>query len=167
MRKSAKVKARKELAAKMDPFLDALMNKLLERLTNLERKMDAILSRVGQVAAQRDPSAASRPQDDARHNQHQQPHRENRIMFEAVCADCQKVCEVPFKPVEGRAIYCKLCFARRKGGQMNVLPKPVAVYQKAAPTSNTPQSKAEPIASAKPSKPAKKSKPAKSSKKKK
>ncbi len=39
-----------------------------------------------------------------------------REMFKAVCADCQKECEVPFKPSGDRPVYCKDCFSKRKGG---------------------------------------------------
>ena len=39
-----------------------------------------------------------------------------REMFKATCADCQKECEVPFKPSGDRPVYCKECFAKRKGG---------------------------------------------------
>jgi len=38
---------------------------------------------------------------------------EDREMHKAVCADCGKECEVPFKPTEGRPVKCKDCF--RKG----------------------------------------------------
>ena len=44
-----------------------------------------------------------------------------RVMHKAVCADCKKPCEVPFRPVEGRPIYCQGCFSRRKAsGSFNV-----------------------------------------------
>lgn len=39
-----------------------------------------------------------------------------REMHKAVCADCQKECEVPFKPSGDRPVYCKDCFSKRKGG---------------------------------------------------
>ena len=31
-----------------------------------------------------------------------------------VCAECKKECEVPFKPTEGKPVYCKECYAKRK-----------------------------------------------------
>ena len=31
-------------------------------------------------------------------------------MFKAVCDKCKKECEVPFKPTQGKPIYCKECF---------------------------------------------------------
>lgn len=39
-----------------------------------------------------------------------------RSMFQAVCADCHKSCEVPFKPSD-RPVYCKECFTVRKSSQ--------------------------------------------------
>ena len=39
-----------------------------------------------------------------------------REIHKATCADCKKECEVPFKPSGDRPVYCKECFAKRKGG---------------------------------------------------
>jgi CxxC-x17-CxxC domain-containing protein len=39
-----------------------------------------------------------------------------REMFEAVCDECGKSCEVPFRPSEDKPIYCADCF-ERKGGR--------------------------------------------------
>lgn len=36
---------------------------------------------------------------------------ERREMFKAVCAECGKPCEVPFRPSGDRPVYCKDCFA--------------------------------------------------------
>ena len=35
-------------------------------------------------------------------------------MHKAVCAECGKECEVPFKPTEGRDVFCKECFAKQR-----------------------------------------------------
>ena len=35
-----------------------------------------------------------------------------REMHKAVCADCKKECEVPFKPDGTRPIYCKECYPK-------------------------------------------------------
>lgn len=40
--------------------------------------------------------------------------RAPKEMFKAVCAECQKECEVPFQPRDDRPVYCKECFAKRK-----------------------------------------------------
>ncbi len=37
-----------------------------------------------------------------------------REMHKAVCSDCKKECEVPFKPRGDRPIYCKDCYSKRK-----------------------------------------------------
>lgn len=39
-----------------------------------------------------------------------------RSFTKAICADCNKECEVPFKPTGDRPVYCKECFAKRGGG---------------------------------------------------
>jgi len=159
MKKSAKSK-NKATSVPIDPYLEGLMGKLLERLTALERKMDAVLA---QTAARS--SANSEPPRvlQAQPPRAEQPRRE-RMMHESICADCQKVCEVPFKPVEGRAIYCKPCFARRKlggAGAVNAMPKPVALYQNQSQASVAFQAQtvvASPIKKEKKGKTAKKSK---------
>lgn len=38
----------------------------------------------------------------------------DREMHKAICSECKKECEVPFKPKEDRPVYCKDCFAKRK-----------------------------------------------------
>ena len=37
-----------------------------------------------------------------------------REMHKAVCADCKQDCEVPFKPVEGKPVYCKECYQKHR-----------------------------------------------------
>jgi len=37
-----------------------------------------------------------------------------REMHKAVCSECKKECEVPFKPTEGKPVYCRDCFAKRR-----------------------------------------------------
>ena len=34
-------------------------------------------------------------------------------MHKAVCSKCKKECEVPFKPTEGRDVFCRECFNNR------------------------------------------------------
>ena len=38
-----------------------------------------------------------------------------REMHKAVCSECGQECEVPFKPSDGRPIYCKECYRKKKG----------------------------------------------------
>ena len=46
--------------------------------------------------------------------QDRQYDRGPREMHKAICADCKKECEVPFKPREDRPVYCRDCFSKHK-----------------------------------------------------
>lgn len=37
-----------------------------------------------------------------------------REFFKAVCSDCGAECEVPFKPTQGRPVYCRDCFRKHQ-----------------------------------------------------
>jgi len=37
-----------------------------------------------------------------------------REMHKATCSECGTECEVPFKPQEGKPVYCKECYAKRR-----------------------------------------------------
>lgn len=41
-------------------------------------------------------------------------HRDSSKLHEAVCSDCGKKCEVPFKPNPNRSVYCKKCWEIKK-----------------------------------------------------
>ena len=43
------------------------------------------------------------------------PRRFPREMYKAICSDCGAETEVPFKPTEGRPVYCRACFQKRRG----------------------------------------------------
>jgi CxxC-x17-CxxC domain-containing protein len=34
-----------------------------------------------------------------------------RQMYDAVCASCGKACQVPFRPTNGRPVYCSDCYS--------------------------------------------------------
>jgi len=40
--------------------------------------------------------------------------RRPREMHKAICSDCGQECEVPFKPTEGRPVYCKECWEKHR-----------------------------------------------------
>jgi CxxC-x17-CxxC domain-containing protein len=111
VKKNSKSKSKIPPAPKVDPYLEGFMTKLLERLAGLEKKMDALIA---QSAGK--PPAGNPP---FQNSQVLTPPRRDRVYYEAICADCHKVCEVPFKPSETRAVYCKECFAKRKTGSLN------------------------------------------------
>ncbi|MDD5147958.1 MAG: DNA-directed RNA polymerase [Candidatus ainarchaeum sp.] len=37
-----------------------------------------------------------------------------REMHKATCSECGKECEVPFKPTEGKPVYCRECYAKKR-----------------------------------------------------
>ena len=37
-----------------------------------------------------------------------------REMHKTICNECKKECEVPFKPIEGKPVFCKECYAKKK-----------------------------------------------------
>ena len=37
-----------------------------------------------------------------------------REMHKAVCSECKKECEVPFRPTEGKPVYCSDCFKNHR-----------------------------------------------------
>ena len=37
-----------------------------------------------------------------------------REMHNAICSECKKECQVPFKPIQDKAVYCKDCFMKKK-----------------------------------------------------
>ncbi|MCX6748897.1 MAG: DNA-directed RNA polymerase [Candidatus Pacearchaeota archaeon] len=39
---------------------------------------------------------------------------EPREMHKAVCSECKKECEVPFKPTAGKPVFCRDCYAKKK-----------------------------------------------------
>ena len=43
--------------------------------------------------------------------------RAERKMYEATCAKCGKEAMVPFKPSDGRPVYCSDCFAQMRDEQ--------------------------------------------------
>ena len=38
----------------------------------------------------------------------------DRKMHKATCSECGQECEVPFKPTEGKPVYCKECFRNKR-----------------------------------------------------
>jgi len=37
-----------------------------------------------------------------------------REMHKATCSECSGECEVPFEPKQGRPVYCRDCYMKRK-----------------------------------------------------
>jgi len=84
---------------KLKPDVAELIIKMQQQLTVLEKKIDALGGQHGGGGG------AKQDRD-----------RRERILYKAICADCNKECEVPFRPSQDRPVYCKGCFSSRKGG---------------------------------------------------
>lgn len=131
MKKHSKIKLsskKSSAAAPIMPDLVTAMMKLVERLEGLERKTDQVLGRVSNFPTEvrraiqdlqssqpfHHTTPAPRPGQGSQQNQGPR----ERILYQAICADCSKRCEVPFKPSGDRPVYCPECFAIRKAGHV-------------------------------------------------
>lgn len=47
-------------------------------------------------------------------DQEEQDERPERESHKIKCSECGKMADVPFKPVEGRPVYCRDCFMKRR-----------------------------------------------------
>lgn len=115
--------------SKTGPDAAELMVKIEERLASLEKKIDILVNKPSPSPVPQAVGHFQKPFQRQSHNQNQnQGNRQHsndarqggsfrdRVLHKAVCADCRKECEVPFKPTGDRPVYCKECFAKRKGG---------------------------------------------------
>jgi CxxC-x17-CxxC domain-containing protein len=84
-----------------------LIDKMQEQIAIIDRKIDTLISK-----------SSVRPVETRPVEVRPAPKQENgfreRVLHKAVCADCKKSCEVPFKPSGERPVYCKDCFSKRK-----------------------------------------------------
>ena len=103
------------------PDIAGLIIKVQQQLSFLEKKIDTLIAGQGQ-ASQKTFERKEQPKHFQRfdHSNHprdsrQDSHYRERMLHKAICADCHKECEVPFKPSQDRPVYCKDCFSKRKG----------------------------------------------------
>ena len=89
---------------KVKQDIAGLILQVQQQLTFLDKKIDTL---IGQPLP--------RPVE-ARPAPRQENSYRERVLHKAICADCKKECEVPFRPREDRPVYCKECFSKRKAG---------------------------------------------------
>ena len=112
MKKS--VKKKKAVASSSSTNMDIvnLIEALCKKLVSLECKIDTLISRQSSAPVQHsNVSHRSQPRQDNGYNR-------ERVLHKVICADCNKECEVPFRPSGDRPVYCKECFAKRKNGSV-------------------------------------------------
>lgn len=94
-----------------------VVTKIQEQLAVLDRKLDAFMTKSLNELAQA--LAASKPAQvvhvSAPSSNMQSVSRPGRQMYAVVCFECGKDTEIPFKPSGDRPVFCKECFAKRRG----------------------------------------------------
>ena len=104
---------------KQKPDIAELITQMQQQLASLEKKVDTLISQFSVRAYQEkpEPKPFQRPQQPQNHGQvKHDTARMERPMYKAVCADCHKECEVPFRPSQDRPVYCKECYSKRRTG---------------------------------------------------
>jgi len=97
-----------------DSAILGLISKMQVQLFAIDQKLNSIMNRINPEGKPLSNSAvahASMPP--------KPQHQPNlKTMYKIICADCNKESEIPFKPSEGRPVYCKECFGKRKSGHL-------------------------------------------------
>jgi len=96
-----------------------LISKMREQLSAVEKKLDILIGqsskRPFEKSYSQSPSRGFNPSHRHERGRPDSDPRE-RTYTKVICADCNKECEIPFKPSGDRPVYCKECFAVRKRG---------------------------------------------------
>ncbi|MCX5657631.1 MAG: hypothetical protein NTZ48_05360 [Candidatus Omnitrophica bacterium] len=104
-------------AEQAGPDIRNLVDKIQQQLASLERKIDTLINRPSErpFEGKHFSKPFQRFDNSSRHDRGRQgsDYRE-RSFTKAICAECNKECEVPFKPSGDRPVYCKECFSKRK-----------------------------------------------------
>lgn len=100
-----------------EPNVIELINKVQQQLSAVEKKLDILISQSSKEPFQK--SYSQKPSQSFG-----RPHRydrarpgsvsKERIFTRAICSDCNKECEIPFKPSTDRPVYCRECFPKHK-----------------------------------------------------
>ncbi|MDP2923561.1 MAG: hypothetical protein Q8O30_07595 [Candidatus Omnitrophota bacterium] len=101
------------------PDVTELIIKMQQQLVFLEKKIDTLLSQSEQRSSEAKPYSKPFRSFEPSHGRAEARYdhdRGERTFFQAICADCNTECEVPFRPSQGRPVYCKQCFSKHKGG---------------------------------------------------
>lgn len=115
---------RKSPEAPQGPDIAGLITAVQLKLDTLERKIDTLISRAPQAQqprhaqhhGERQPQRFDQPQPQRQGDAQQGNGFRERVLHKAICADCNKECQVPFQPTANRPVYCKECYARRRSG---------------------------------------------------
>ena len=110
------------VAPQDEPGVAGLIDKMQQQLNAMEKKLDILISQ-----SSKRPFEKSYSQKPFRRFNHSHRHDRGRqgngprerTYTRVICADCNKECEIPFKPSGDRPVYCKECFSKRKKGNLS------------------------------------------------
>ena len=91
-----------------------LINKMREEIAVIAAKIDTLISKSSIRPAEAKPFQQPGHIHNNQSDRAQGNNFRERVLHRAICADCKKGCEVPFKPSGERPVYCKECFSKRK-----------------------------------------------------
>lgn len=83
----------------------------------MEKKIDSLIEKASYGNPQKHDQSKPFQRFEGHHRRsesRQDGNYRERAMYKAVCAQCNKECEVPFKPTGERPVYCKDCFSKRR-----------------------------------------------------
>lgn len=100
-----------------EPGVAGLIDKVQQRLSAMERKLDILISQSSKRPFEKSYSQKPSQRFDHSHRRDRAGQGDGfreRTYTRVICADCNKECEIPFKPSGDRPVYCKECFSKRK-----------------------------------------------------
>ena len=104
------------VSLQVETDLTGLVNKMYGQLVALEKKVDTLISRSSDHVQDGGRFQKSGPRfrhpDRSRGAKYDHRSRE-RNFTQAVCSECGKECELPFRPTGDRPVYCRDCFSAR------------------------------------------------------
>jgi len=94
-----------------------LIGRVQEQLFAIEKKLDNLISRPAASPVEKRPFVRSFERSDrgrGRDDRGSDDSPRERTMHRAICAECRKECEVPFRPSGERPVYCRECFSKHR-----------------------------------------------------
>ena len=113
------VKRKSSLVAPQESDVTGLINKLQQQVSAIEKKLDILISQSSKMPFEK--SYSRKPSRSFNYSHRHDGARQGdgpreRTYTKAICADCNRECEIPFKPSGDRPVYCRECFPKHKKG---------------------------------------------------
>jgi len=96
--------------------IEAIISKMQQQLISIEKKIDGLLNKpLERKPFERKPFRSFEGPNRFDRGNRDGDSRE-RSFTKVICADCNRECEIPFKPSGDRPVYCRDCFSKHKDG---------------------------------------------------